>query len=73
MLGSNSYLGLTNDPRIKEATIAAVQKYGSGCAGSRFLNGTHEFELEDPASESSPPCGLPPRSRGQSTCRTSRL
>ena len=37
MLGSNSYLGLTNDPRIKEATIAATQKYGSGCAGSRAL------------------------------------
>jgi 7-keto-8-aminopelargonate synthetase-like enzyme len=40
MLGSNSYLGLTNHPKIKEATKAAVDKYGSGCAGSRFLNGT---------------------------------
>lgn len=46
MLGSNSYLGLTNDPRIKEATIAAVQKYGSGCAGSRFLNGTLELHIQ---------------------------
>ena len=46
MLGSNSYLGLTNDPRIKEATIAAVEKYGSGCAGSRFLNGTLDLHLQ---------------------------
>ena len=46
MLGSNSYLGLTNDPRIKEATIAAVAKYGSGCAGSRFLNGSLDIHLE---------------------------
>src|SRR5215469_2384794 len=40
MLGSNSYLGLTNHPRIKEAARSAVEKYGTGCAGSRFLNGT---------------------------------
>nr|HPH73167.1 pyridoxal phosphate-dependent aminotransferase family protein [Paludibacteraceae bacterium] len=40
MFGSNSYLGLTNHPKIKEASIAAVRKYGTGCAGSRFLNGT---------------------------------
>lgn len=46
MLGSNSYLGLTNDPRIKEAVKAAVDKYGSGCAGSRFLNGTLDIHLE---------------------------
>jgi 8-amino-7-oxononanoate synthase len=46
MLGSNSYLGLTNHPRIKEAAIAAVQKYGSGCAGSRFLNGTLDIHIE---------------------------
>jgi 8-amino-7-oxononanoate synthase len=46
MLGSNSYLGLTNDPRIKEATMAAVQKYGSGCAGSRFLNGTLDLHIQ---------------------------
>ncbi|HQP27346.1 MAG TPA: 8-amino-7-oxononanoate synthase, partial [Candidatus Syntrophosphaera sp.] len=37
MLGSNSYLGLTTHPKVKEASIAAVKKYGSGCAGSRFL------------------------------------
>lgn len=46
MLGSNSYLGLTNDPRIKEAASAALQKYGSGCAGSRFLNGTLDLHIE---------------------------
>ena len=40
MFGSNSYLGLTNDPRVKEAAIEAVKKYGTGCAGSRFLNGS---------------------------------
>lgn len=46
MLGSNSYMGLTNDPRIKEAAIKAVSKYGSGCAGSRFLNGTLDIHIE---------------------------
>jgi 8-amino-7-oxononanoate synthase len=46
MLGSNSYLGLTNHPKIKEVTQAAVAKYGTGCAGSRFLNGTLDIHLE---------------------------
>ncbi len=46
MLGSNSYLGLTNHPRIKEAARAAVEKYGTGCAGSRFLNGTLDIHIE---------------------------
>lgn len=46
MLGSNSYLGLTNHPKIKEAASAAVAKYGTGCAGSRFLNGTLDLHLE---------------------------
>jgi 8-amino-7-oxononanoate synthase len=46
MLGSNSYLGLTNHPKIKEAARAAIQKYGTGCAGSRFLNGTLKIHLE---------------------------
>ena len=46
MLGSNSYLGLTNHPEIKEAVKKAVDKYGSGCAGSRFLNGTLDIHLE---------------------------
>ncbi len=46
MFGSNSYLGLTNHPRIKEAAIEAVKKYGTGCAGSRYLNGTLDIHLE---------------------------
>jgi 8-amino-7-oxononanoate synthase len=46
MLGSNSYLGLTNHPKIKEAAAAAIQKYGTGCAGSRFLNGTLDIHIE---------------------------
>lgn len=46
MLGSNNYLGLTNDPRLKEAAIEAVKKYGTGCTGSRFLNGTLDLHLE---------------------------
>jgi len=45
MIGSNNYLGLTTHPKVKEAAIEAVKKYGSGCTGSRFLNGT--------------PCGVP--------------
>jgi len=50
MFGSNSYLGLTNHPVIKEASKKAIDKYGTGCAGSRFLNGTLDihFELEKP-------------------------
>jgi 8-amino-7-oxononanoate synthase len=46
MFGSNSYLGLTNHPDIKRKTMEAVKKYGSGCAGSRFLNGTLDIHLE---------------------------
>ena len=46
MMGSNSYLGLTNHPKVKEAAIEAVKKYGSGCAGSRFLNGTLDIHIE---------------------------
>lgn len=46
MLGSNNYLGLTSHPRVKEAAIAAVKKYGSGCAGSRFLNGTLDIHVQ---------------------------
>ncbi|MEO9211015.1 MAG: pyridoxal phosphate-dependent aminotransferase family protein [Ginsengibacter sp.] len=46
MFGSNSYLGLTNHPRIIEATKKAVDKYGTGCAGSRFLNGTLDIHIE---------------------------
>lgn len=46
MVGSNNYLGLTNHPRVKEAAIKAIEKYGSGCAGSRFLNGNLEIHEE---------------------------
>jgi 8-amino-7-oxononanoate synthase len=46
MFGSNSYLGLTNHPKVKEAAINAIKKYGSGCAGSRFLNGTLDIHIE---------------------------
>lgn len=46
MFGSNSYLGLTNHPKIKEASINAILKYGTGCAGSRFLNGTLDIHVE---------------------------
>jgi 8-amino-7-oxononanoate synthase len=46
MFGSNSYMGLTNHPKIKEASIKAIEKYGSGCAGSRFLNGTLDIHIE---------------------------
>ncbi len=40
MMSSNNYLGLTNHPKVKEAAVEAVRRYGTGCAGSRFLNGT---------------------------------
>jgi len=46
MLGSNNYLGLTNHPKVKEAAVAAVRRYGTGCAGSRFLNGTLDIHIE---------------------------
>lgn len=46
MLGSNNYLGLTADPRVKAAAIKAVEKYGTGCSGSRFLNGTLDLHIE---------------------------
>jgi len=46
MFGSNAYLGLTNHPKVKEAAIEAVRKYGTGMAGSRFLNGTLDIHIE---------------------------
>jgi 8-amino-7-oxononanoate synthase len=46
MIGSNNYLGLTNHPRVKEAAIKAIERFGSGCAGSRFLNGNLEIHEE---------------------------
>lgn len=45
MFGSNAYLGLTYDRRIIDAAIAATEKYGTGCAGSRFLNGTLDIHV----------------------------
>ncbi len=46
MFGSNSYMGLTYEPRILEAAIKATRKYGTGCAGSRFLNGTLDLHIQ---------------------------
>lgn len=46
MFGSNSYLGLTCHPKVKEAAKNAIDKYGTGCAGSRFLNGTLDIHIE---------------------------
>ena len=46
MLGSNNYLGLTTNPRIMEAGIKAIEKYGTGCSGSRFLNGTLDLHIQ---------------------------
>lgn len=45
MFGSNSYLGLSDDPRLKDAAIEAIRKYGTSCSGSRFLNGTLDIHL----------------------------
>ena len=46
MFGSNSYMGLTNHPKVKEAAIEATKKYGTGCAGSPFLNGTLDIHKQ---------------------------
>ncbi|MEQ8767358.1 MAG: pyridoxal phosphate-dependent aminotransferase family protein, partial [Planctomycetota bacterium] len=46
MVGSNNYLGLTHHPEVIEASQAAIRKYGSGCTGSRFLNGTLDLHVE---------------------------
>ena len=46
MVGSNNYLGLTGHPKVIEAAVAATKKYGSGCTGSRFLNGTLDIHVE---------------------------
>ncbi len=46
MFGSNSYMGLTYDKRICDAATRAIQKYGTGCAGSRFLNGTLDLHVQ---------------------------
>lgn len=46
MFGSNSYMGLTSHPKVKEAAAKAIRKYGTGCAGSRFLNGTLDIHIQ---------------------------
>jgi 8-amino-7-oxononanoate synthase len=46
MIGSNNYLGLTTHPRVKEAAIKAIEKFGTGCTGSRFLTGTLDMHNE---------------------------
>ncbi len=53
MAGSNNYLGLTHDPRVKKASIDAINKYGTGCSGSRLINGSLDihFKLEEALAE----------------------
>jgi 8-amino-7-oxononanoate synthase len=46
MIGSNNYVGLTQHPKVKEAAIEAVRKFGTSCTGSRFLNGTLDLHIE---------------------------
>src|ERR1700760_1895895 len=46
MLGSNNYLGLTGDERVKQGAMDALNRYGTGITGSRFLNGTLDLHLE---------------------------
>lgn len=46
MAGSNNYLGLVSDPRVRKAAIDAIEQYGTGCTGSRFLNGTLDIHIE---------------------------
>jgi 8-amino-7-oxononanoate synthase len=46
MIGSNNYLGLTTHPKVREAAIEAIRRYGTSCTGSRFLNGTMKLHLE---------------------------
>ena len=46
MFGSNNYLGLADEPRVAEAAKRAVDKYGTGCTGSRLMNGTLDLHLE---------------------------
>lgn len=61
MIGSNNYLGLTTDPRVRQASIDAVQRYGTSCTGSRFLNGTlaiHQELEERLAAFVGKPCAL---------------
>src|SRR6187402_1232442 len=45
MAGSNNYLGLTAHPKVKEAALEAIKKYGTGCSGSRYLTGTLDLHI----------------------------
>ena len=46
MAGSNNYHGLTTHPKVKEAALEAVKKYGTGCSGSRYLTGTLDLHIQ---------------------------
>ncbi len=46
MIGSNNYLGLTTHPKVREAALEAIRRYGTSCTGSRFLNGTMKLHME---------------------------
>src|SRR5258708_33686017 len=46
MIGSNNYLGMTTNPKVRQAAIDAINTYGTSCTGSRFLNGTLRLHLE---------------------------
>src|SRR5690349_24357049 len=46
MFGSNSYMGLTNHPKVKEAAKKAIDRFGSSCSGSRFLSGTSQLHIQ---------------------------
>ena len=46
MIGSNNYLGLTTHPKVRAAAMEAIERFGTSCTGSRFLNGTLDFHLE---------------------------
>ena len=63
MLGSNNYLGLTGDERVRQGALDALQRYGTGLTGSRFLNGTVALH---PSSSGSWPNGWGPRRRSSS-------
>ena len=79
MFGSNAYTGLTGDERVIEAGVKALKQYGSGCAGSRFLNGTLDIHVQlekelaafvgkdealwPPSWARTKPCASPPASR----------
>jgi len=77
MAGSNNYMGLSSDPRVKEAAIAATKRFGSTCSGSRLLNGTLSLhaELEEKFAaflkRDAPPCSRPATPRTWARSRPS--